>query len=461
MSEFALWVQQHFWVTGLSNLFMNYLPIAAVGALYVSGCQRRGGFVFRLCACVLLCALNISLFVLAELAARLYLQAYYIPVALLGFCAMYLFISFALWFCCRISFLEALSCAAIGYTLQNMAWKVYAFFLHAFDAFEAVKENSLLFWGVMLAVSGAGVFVLWLIHAARCGRAAREVRVAQDGKTFAFVIAVLAVVIVLSYVCDVYYRQDKVLYLSSCLLFALTCPAVRLDVRLYLCRAVRQGAAVAERRDAAPAREDARTGAAAVRTAARKRFRHQFEVPRSEASAAPPEGGARGRGRRPLHRQAIRGFEVDPATGNEAVDTAVAEKWMLCNAKGISFSCVVDGKALSFMEEGDLFSLFGNALDNAVEASAAMEEGKRVVSVTTCRRGNFLVLQFQNYYRGELLFCGGLPLSTKKEKEYHGFGTASIRAIVQKYGGSLAIDAGGGIYRLDIAFPLPGQAAEG
>ena len=457
MSEFALYVQQHFWVTGLSNLFMNYLPIAAVGALYVSGCQRRGGFVFRLCACVLLCALNISLFVLAELAARLYLQAYYIPVALLGFCAMYLFISFALWFCCRISFLEALSCAAIGYTLQNMAWKVYAFFLHAFDAFEAVKENSLLFWGVMLAVSGAGVFVLWLIHAARRGRAAREVRVAQDGKTFAFVIAVLAVVIVLSYVCDVYYRQDKVLYLSSCLLFALTCAfifavqfgKVRLSQKDETLR-LQERMLELERRQYEQLREN-------VSVINLKCHDLKHQLLRLKAGRAGVEGD------RFIAEmeQAIRGFEVDPATGNEAIDTAVAEKWMLCNAKGISFSCVVDGKALSFMEEGDLFSLFGNALDNAVEASAAMEEGKRVVSVTTCRRGNFLVLQFQNYYRGELRFCGGLPLTTKKEKEYHGYGTESIRTIVQKYGGSLAIDAGGGIYRLDIAFPLPEQTAKG
>ena len=457
MSEFALWVQQNFWNVSLAHVFMNYLPIAVVGILFVGGGRMRGRFVFRLLACILLCALNISLFVLAELAARLYLPAYYVPVALLGFCAMYLFISFSLWFCCRVSFFEALSCAAIGYTLQNMAWKVYAFFLHAFGAFETVKENSPLFWIGMLAISGAGVLILWRLRTAKRGRAGWEGYFSQDGKTFAFVIAVLAVVIVLSYVCDVYYRQDKVLYLSTCLLFVLTCififavqfGKVRLSQKDETLRLQKRMLEMEQRQY-----EQLRENVAVINLKCHD-LKHQLIRLKAKRANVDDDCFIA------EMEQAIRGFEVDPATGNEAIDTAVAEKWMLCNSKGISFSCVVDGKALSFMEEGDLFSLFGNALDNAVEASAAMEEGKRVVSVTTNRRGNFLMLQFQNYYRGELLFCGGLPLTTKKEKEYHGYGTESIRTIVQKYGGSLAIDAGGGIYRLDIAFPLPGPTAKG
>ena len=53
-----------------------------------------------------------------------------------------------------------------------------------------------------------------------------------------------------------------------------------------------------------------------------------------------------------------------------------------------------------------------------------------------------------------------MPVTTKPNKMYHGFGMKSIRNVVEKYGGTLVIKAEGGIFRLNILLPM-GKTANG
>lgn len=58
-------------------------------------------------------------------------------------------------------------------------------------------------------------------------------------------------------------------------------------------------------------------------------------------------------------------------TGNDALDAILSEKGLACEQGGIAFRCMADGAAVGFMAPTDIYSLFGNALDNAIEASRA------------------------------------------------------------------------------------------
>ena len=63
-----------------------------------------------------------------------------------------------------------------------------------------------------------------------------------------------------------------------------------------------------------------------------------------------------------------------------------------------------------------------------------------------------VTVQEDNYFEGELEFRDGLPRTTKSDKKYHGFGTRSMRMIVDKYDGAFAVNADNGVYHLNIIF---------
>lgn len=141
-------------------------------------------------------------------------------------------------------------------------------------------------------------------------------------------------------------------------------------------------------------------------------------------------------------------------TGNKAIDIILTEKSMMCNASDIKLTCIVDGKHFSFMSESDLYSLFGNILDNAIEAVSKLEREKRVITLTASRINDFLMINVRNYFDGDLTFFDGLPVTTKKDKQYHGYGMKSVKMTCEKYGGTLSVGTDDGIFTLKILFVM-------
>ena len=149
-------------------------------------------------------------------------------------------------------------------------------------------------------------------------------------------------------------------------------------------------------------------------------------------------------------------------TGNKTIDLELTEKEILCRNKNIRFTSLLDGKRFSFMHESDLYSLFGNLLDNAIEACEKLQDPeKRVVSLTSETSRGFLCLHEENYFEGSLQFENGLPQTTKKDRFFHGIGTKSLALIAQKYGGSMSMQTRGDIFVVDMLFPLAEEGEEG
>lgn len=142
-------------------------------------------------------------------------------------------------------------------------------------------------------------------------------------------------------------------------------------------------------------------------------------------------------------------------TGNEVLDVLLTEKRTICQGKGIRLTCFLDGKEFSFVEELDLYSLLGNALNNAVEAVERLPKGEeRFISLTAQREGNMLLIHLENPFQGALRFSHGLPESSG-DPRYHGFGMKSMEHIAEKYGGSLSVRQSGGRFYLDILLFAP------
>ncbi len=147
-------------------------------------------------------------------------------------------------------------------------------------------------------------------------------------------------------------------------------------------------------------------------------------------------------------------YDLDISTGNKTIDTILTEKSLICHEKKIDFTCIVDGKLLSFLKEGDLYALFGNILDNAVEAVDKISDpSKRCINLVVEKEKGAIVIRQDNYYVGKITKNDeGLIDTRKSDKAYHGFGMKSIREIVTRYDGMLNVDIMGGVFRLSIVF---------
>lgn len=148
-------------------------------------------------------------------------------------------------------------------------------------------------------------------------------------------------------------------------------------------------------------------------------------------------------------------YDCGLKTENTALDLILSSKSLACSGKGITLTCVADGRKLEFMADSDLYALFGNILDNAIEAVEQVSDTEmRLITLTVQARQGFLFINAENYYSGQLCFERGLPQTTKADKQYHGFGMRSIQLLTEKYGGDLQVRAEDGIYTLSIMLPV-------
>lgn len=143
-------------------------------------------------------------------------------------------------------------------------------------------------------------------------------------------------------------------------------------------------------------------------------------------------------------------------TGNTVLDTILTEKSLYCYKNEIKLTCIADGTLLSFMNEAELYSLFGNALDNAISAAQKIADPqKRYIGLNVSRVKGFVTINVRNYYEGTIYYSDrGMPLTTKADRENHGFGLKSIVYIVEKYGGKVSVQTEHSVFNLNIIFPM-------
>ena len=155
-------------------------------------------------------------------------------------------------------------------------------------------------------------------------------------------------------------------------------------------------------------------------------------------------------------RDLIEIFEVNYKTGNEVLDAFLAEKSLLLKDQEIEFNCIIDGKALSFMPNSEIYTLFGNAFDNAVEALSRVRKKNKLLSISVKQRMDLVVIHFENTCNEEELdFRGEFPMTTKENHDYHGLGLRSMKLIAEKYGGTMSVTVREGIFNLNIVIPVP------
>ena len=155
-------------------------------------------------------------------------------------------------------------------------------------------------------------------------------------------------------------------------------------------------------------------------------------------------------------REAISLYDAVYQTGNVALDFLLREKNFLFQEYEIKCSCVADGEALQFMDTLDIYALFGNALDNAIESVKKEKDvEKRIINIHIVKKQQILYICIENYCGEQIRFENELPISNKADKDYHGFGVKSICHIAEKYDGDAIFQKKQDRFQLDILLPIP------
>ncbi len=152
------------------------------------------------------------------------------------------------------------------------------------------------------------------------------------------------------------------------------------------------------------------------------------------------------------HRIAAFGNSIK--TGNDILDLVIAERTLIVQKENINLSIIADGSVLSNMKQSDCYSLFMNIMDNAIDAVKELPKDQREISLAVRESMGMILIHEVNPFQGTLNFKDGLPQTTKRDSMYHGFGTKSIKGIVDSYSGDCEISIkDNNIYVLNILLP--------
>ena len=128
-------------------------------------------------------------------------------------------------------------------------------------------------------------------------------------------------------------------------------------------------------------------------------------------------------------------------TGNNTLDGLIWSKMASINALGINFNVNLDLSVLGYLESIDVVALFGNLLDNAVEAVSKVQDASdRYIFIRNWTYADNMVISFINSRIGKGEEKAGFLASSKPDPDNHGIGMRNIRRTVEKYNGVFSFD---------------------
>ena len=154
-------------------------------------------------------------------------------------------------------------------------------------------------------------------------------------------------------------------------------------------------------------------------------------------------------------RAQIADYEDYIHTGNDFLDIIIRDKAEKAREKHIDFSAAIDISSADFIEPLDISTLFGNGIDNAMEASEKLPQEQRVIAVKAGRVNDFIsILIENNCVEGQAADKTGKHRTTKADSFLHGFGITNMQKTAEKYGGTCTTRQEDGRFTLKILLPV-------
>ncbi|MCM1256321.1 MAG: GHKL domain-containing protein [Roseburia sp.] len=128
-------------------------------------------------------------------------------------------------------------------------------------------------------------------------------------------------------------------------------------------------------------------------------------------------------------------------SGNSTIDAIINFKYSMAKEYGIEFCLKIAVPEELPIRQQDMGVVLGNALDNAIEAVKECNPDNRRIGISIGIKKDAWVLVMKNPYEHVIeKDRRGRILSSKKEKDRHGYGLKSMIKIAEKYQGDVVIN---------------------
>lgn len=153
-------------------------------------------------------------------------------------------------------------------------------------------------------------------------------------------------------------------------------------------------------------------------------------------------------------KDVLSGYDTIIEANDEALSTILSEKSLYCHNNKIKFLIYANDVSLESIKPIDIYTIFANLLDNAIEASLQVEEEHRNISVIVKQKENLLSIHIENVFAGEINMKDGILYTMKSDPGNHGFGFKSIQQIVDRYKGNISFRIKKNIFIVNILIPV-------
>lgn len=133
-------------------------------------------------------------------------------------------------------------------------------------------------------------------------------------------------------------------------------------------------------------------------------------------------------------------------TNNPVADILVGNKLGIARSNGIGVSCSLTLPYPCSVRDIDLCIILSNGLDNAIQACQKIDSGKeKYIRVSSGIQGDFILLEIENSIR-------------RKELFKRGTGLTNIKAVAEKYGGTISVKMGDASFILSVLLVISQQS---
>lgn len=139
-------------------------------------------------------------------------------------------------------------------------------------------------------------------------------------------------------------------------------------------------------------------------------------------------------------------------SGRQIVDALLAYKQKACVNSGIQFEIKADALSATALTDEEYVSIFGNLLDNAIEA--ALKSASPWIALKSVTAGGQWILTIRNSKTTDEKPLENGMKTTKDDNINHGLGSKIVKKTVKKHHGAVEYKDGGDYFEAIVAIPL-------